>query len=418
MVRAAIHGVEPARLVERHLQAGLPSGLVSVLAVGKAAVPMALGACRSLRERVARGIVIAPEPPDGPRLPHSLVFLPGDHPIPTARSERAGREALAFAGETGSDGTLLFLVSGGASALMAVPADGVSLDDKQRTTARLLKAGVTIHELNTVRKHLSAVKGGRLAAATAAVVRTLAISDVVDDDPAVIGSGPTVPDASTFADALAIVRRTGGAPAYPAAVIDRLERGAAGDGSADETPKPGDSRLTRGAWTLIGGRHDAMRAAADEARRRGFAVHVREEPVVGEARDAAAAWARWLRDVATSPGPQCVVSSGETTVTVKGSGKGGRNQEFALALVEALQDLSRTVAVASVGTDGVDGPTDAAGALVRSDSAARAQAAGLPPPSHFMAENDAYAYFDALGDLLRTGPSGTNVGDLQVALIR
>ncbi|MGE3513501.1 MAG: glycerate kinase [Vicinamibacterales bacterium] len=417
-MRAAIEGVEPTRLVERHLQGGLSSGLVSVLAVGKAAVPMALGACRSLRERIVRGRVIAPDLGGEPRLPHLLTFLPGDHPIPTARSERAGREALAFADQTGPDGILLFLVSGGASALMAVPADGVSLDDKQRTTARLLKAGVTIHELNTVRKHLSAVKGGRLAAATAAVVRTLAISDVVDDDPAVIGSGPTVPDASTFADALAIVRRTGGPPAYPASVIDRLERGAAGDGSADETPKPGDARLTRGVWTLIGGRHDAMRAAADEARRRGFAVHVREAPVVGEARDAAAAWARWLRDVATSPGPQCVVSSGETTVTVRGSGKGGRNQEFALALVEALRGIPRSVAVASIGTDGVDGPTDAAGALVRSDSAARAEAGGLPPPSHFLAANDAYAYFDALGDLLRTGPTGTNVGDVQVGLIR
>lgn len=415
IVRAAIAGVEPGRLVERALRAEPPpADRLQLLAVGKASIAMAAGARGALGDRIVRGLVIGPV---AASVPAPLTFARADHPMPSHDSELAGRAALALATTPTQAHALLVLVSGGASALMAVPASGLALYDKQRTTERLLRAGVTIHELNTVRKHLSAVKGGRLAAASPIPVLALAISDVVGDDPAVIGSGPTVADASTFGDALAILERTGGRDAYPVAVVGHLERGARGEADALETPKPGDPSLRTAEWRLIGGRHDAMQAAAQSARQLGYTVEVREEPVIGEARTAAGQFATWVEAVQSRPGPVCVISSGETTVHVRGQGHGGRNQEFALALVEPLSSWTRPVVVASVGTDGVDGPTDAAGAIVRSDTRARAVEARLPPPTVFLDHNDAYRFFDPLGDLIRTGPSGTNVGDLQVCLV-
>lgn len=374
---------------------------------------MSAGACAALGDRVVRGLVIAPV---AASVPAGLTFARADHPMPSHLSEEAGRAALALASSSDHADELLVLVSGGASALMAVPAPGLTLEDKQRTTAHLLRAGVTIHELNTVRKHLSAVKGGWLAVASPIPVLTLAISDVVGDDPGVIGSGPTVPDASTYGDALGILDATGGRAAYPATVVRRLERGARGDSDAPETPKPADRRLSNAQWRLIGGRHDAMRSAADEARRLGYAVHVREEPVTGEARDAAARFSAWMSAASSASERLCLISTGETTVHVRGHGRGGRNQELALALAEPLSTWARPAVVASVGTDGVDGPTDAAGAIVRSDTLSRAARAGLTP-SAFLENNDAYHFFDPLDDLVRTGPSGTNVGDLQVCLI-
>jgi glycerate-2-kinase len=390
----------------------VPAGPIRLLAAGKAAVAMANGAMRRLGDRVRRGVVVAPtyaalDPP--------LKLARGDHPMPSSRSEAAGREALALARADDDAACLLVLLSGGASALMAVPADGITLEHKQRATDRLLLEGVTIAELNTVRKHLSAVKGGWLAAAANLPVMTLAISDVVGDDPAVIGSGPTVADTSSFEDALSVVRRAGGRKAFPSTVMQRLEDGAAG--RLPETPKPGDPRLARSRWWLVGSRTNAMAAAAVEARGRGYAAVVRESAVVGEARSAAAEWAAWIGAPLERSGASCVISSGETTVRVVGSGRGGRNQEFALAAAGALDRCARGVALASVGTDGVDGPTDAAGAIVRSDTLARARAAGLAAPETFLADNNAYAFFAALNDLIRTGPTGTNVGDLQVCLI-
>lgn len=372
---------------------------------------MAGGAVQVLGRRVRQGVVIAPA---DVRVHARVRSVHGDHPMPSRHSERAGRSALELAASRDGAACLLVLLSGGASALMVAPAKGITLDDKQRTTDRLLRAGVTITELNTVRKHLSAVKGGRLAAASNVPVVTLAISDVVGDDPAVIGSGPTVADASTFADALAIVKRAGGAVAFPAAVMKRLEQGA--QGRIKETPKAGDPRVARSRWSLIGGRSEAMQAGAAEALTRGYEVHVRHEPVIGEARDAAAEWLPWLFSAMRRPAPVCLISSGETTVRVTGSGTGGRNQEFALALVHPLGRTTRPVVLASVGTDGVDGPTDAAGAIVRSDTLARARTTGLDEAA-YLTNNDSYHYFQALADLVRTGPSGTNVGDLQVCLI-
>lgn len=415
IVRTAIAGVEPGHLVERALRAEPPAASrLCVLAVGKASVAMAAGACAVLRERVVRGLVIGPVDAS---VAAPLTFVRADHPMPSRNSEAAGRAALALASSPGPADALLVLVSGGASALMAVPASGLTLEDKQRTTERLLRAGVTIHELNTVRKHLSAVKGGRLAAVSPVRVIALAISDVVGDDPTVIGSGPTVADASTYADALGIIERTGGRDAYPPAVVRHLERGVRVEPDVPETPKPGDDRLAAAEWRLIGGRREAMQSAAEAARARGFVVDVLDEPVTGEARTAAVRLGARVAAALSRSGPVCLISSGETTVHVRGQGLGGRNQEFALALAELASTWTRPVVVASLGTDGVDGPTDAAGAIVRSDTLSRAAGARLRPPAAFLANNDAYRFFEPLDDLIRTGPSGTNVGDLQVCLV-
>lgn len=384
---------------------------VSLIAAGKAAPGMASTAVRVLGPRLRGGVVVAPSPSAdlGP-----LEFIAGGHPIPSSGSERGGRRALEVAQAADPGGVLLVLISGGASALMAVPAEGLRLEDKQRTTDTLLRAGADIHALNTVRKHLSGVKGGRLAAAASAPVRALAISDVVGDDPSVIASGPTVADRSTFEDAHAILSRFGGLEAFPPAVVTRLERGRTG--AIADTPKPGDPRLARTETRVIGSRAEAMEGAAGEARRLGYHVHVINQPVVGFAREAAASHLRTVGGIAaTAPRPLCVVSSGETTVRVVGSGRGGRNQEFALAAAEALGAIGGA-AVASVGTDGIDGPTDAAGAIVDSETMLRAERQGLAA-SRFLTDNNSYAFFEALGDLVRTGPTGTNVGDLQIVLI-
>jgi glycerate-2-kinase len=298
---------------------------------------------------------------------------------------------------------------------MAVPAAGIALDDKKSTTDRLLRGGADIHALNTVRKHLSAIKGGWLAAKASSPPLTLAVSDVVGDDPSVIGSGPTVGDPSTFADALGVLRRFGDESSYPSAVTSYLRGGVRGE--RPETPKPADSRLAGAQTQVIGGRHDAMRGAALEAQARGYRTLSIEAPVVGEARTAARTHVQIVAaHAAAAERPLCVISSGETTVTVTGSGRGGRNQEFMLAAAELLPALG-PMAAASAGTDGVDGPTDAAGAIVDTSTIDRGRTAGLGPPSAFLDTNNSYAFFEVLGDLIHTGPTGTNVGDLQIFLL-
>jgi hydroxypyruvate reductase len=276
--------------------------------------------------------------------------------------------------------------------------------------------GADIYELNTVRKHLSAIKGGRLAAASRGAVLTLAVSDVVGDDLSVIASGPTVPDDTTYSRALAVLERRGGLGAYPAEVVNHLQRGLAG--GIEETPKPGDPRLARSAALVIGPQRGAIEGARRAAEALGYHVLVLPAPVTGEARDVALTHLAGVSNAASSlPRPLCVISSGETTVTVVGGGKGGRNQEFALAMAPALACSGLRAVAASIGTDGIDGPTDAAGALVDPTSITRARAAGLESAESYLAENNAYVFFDRLGDLIRTGPTDTNVGDLQVVLI-
>ena len=372
---------------------------------------MAKGAASVLKDRLRAGLLVASTADAF----GSFEAIAGGHPVPDAGSERAGRRALEIAQGVASDETLLVLLSGGASALMAVPADGITLEDKQLTTSRLLRAGADIHAMNTVRKHLSAIKGGWLAKRAAGPVRTYVISDVVGDDVSVIASGPTVPDPSTFADARQLLDRYGGAASYPVAVVERLDRGV--KGKVPETPKPVYPRLVRSDVHVIGSRGGAMFGAAAKAVALGYHVVRLEAPVVGEAREAAGPHLQAVAETArANPRPLCVVSSGETTVTVTGDGRGGRNQEFALASAHALASLGELSALASLGTDGIDGPTDAAGAIADSTTLVRAREAGLIP-QEFLSENNTNAFFDALGDLINTGPTGTNVGDLQVVLI-
>ncbi len=413
---AAIAAADAARLLDRALNdvAVVPRrGRVALIAAGKAAGPMAGRFAQWAGDRLSEGVVSAPALPSA--APGTLVWYRTGHPTPTAPSVQAGERALAVAHSVHSDDTLVVLVSGGASAMLAVPAPELTLDDKIAATRALLEGGADIYELNCVRKHLSRIKGGWLAAATAASVYTLALSDVlvpVADDPSVIGSGPTVGDPTRFADALAIVRNVA---AFPESARRVLERGAGGH--LPETPKPGDRRLAKSVFRVIGNREDALRGAQAAAVALGYDVAVLPDLVCGEARSAAISY--WDRATAAAQirrRPACVLSAGETVVRVIGRGRGGRNQEFALALVEAISRSGEPVALASAGTDGIDGPTDAAGAIVSTRTLADARAAGLAPPRRFLDDNDAYAFFDSLGALVRTGPTETNIGDVQIAL--
>jgi glycerate 2-kinase len=355
----------------------------------------------------------------GPRLGHNRLpdvcqWIDGGHPFPTEASVQAGRRAEELAAGSGPDVWMVPLLSGGASAMLALPAPGITLHDKVETAQALMRGGVAIDALNCVRKHISGIKGGQLGAAAYRSL-TLAISDVhgpVPDDPSVIGSGPAVPDATTFGDALDVARSAAG---IPLRVVHHLERGRRGELS--ETVKPGDPRLARAYCELIGNRTTALDAAQRAAQERGYAVAVVENATAGEARIAAHSFIGSVRQLAADgERPLCVLAAGETTVRVHGQGKGGRNQELVLAATPLVGSVGRAAVLASVGTDGTDGPTDAAGAIADSSTLQRAQRAGLDWESALM-NNDAYRFFEALGDLIVWGPTGTNVGDVQMMLI-
>jgi glycerate 2-kinase len=391
---------------------------VDVIVAGKAAAPM-IAACAATAGVPLRTLLaIGPrrDPDASLALPSSTDWYDAGHPLPDAGSVNGARRALDVARGADESDLLLVLISGGGSALMALPPPEIPLDAKQRTARILMEQGADIYELNTVRKHLSAIKGGQLAVAARGSVLTLAVSDVVGDDLSVIASGPTVADDSTFAAALDVLERRGGRASYPEPVVDRLVRGAAGD--VPETPSSGDPRLVRAHAHVIGPQRGAIDGARQAAESLGYHVYIVAEPVTGEAREAARHHiARTAAAVASLPRPVCVIASGETTVTVTGRGKGGRNQEFALAMAQSLAALGPRVAAASVGTDGIDGPTDAAGAIVDPTTFERAAAAGLAAPEDYLTDNNTYEFFDRIGDLIRTGPTSTNVGDLQVILV-
>jgi hydroxypyruvate reductase len=440
-VRRALEGGDVREAVHR-------ASAVDVIAAGKAAAPM-IDACAAaagvpLRTLLAIGPRRDPPSPMSGRsatrrdsavrrfafgessrrtspessitLPSSTIWYDAGHPLPDGGSIAGAQRALEVARASGARDLLLVLISGGGSALMALPASEISLDAKQTTARTLMAQGADIYELNTVRKHLSAIKGGQLALAARGSVLTLAVSDVVGDDLSVIASGPTVADDSTFTAALDVLERRGGRARYPGPVVNRLLRGAAGE--LPETPSSGDPRLARAAARVIGPQRGAIDGARRAAESLGYHVHVVAEPVTGEARHAARQHvARTAAAVGAMPRPVCVIASGETTVTVTGRGKGGRNQEFAFAMAQSLSALGPHVAAASVGTDGIDGPTDAAGALVDATTFARAAAAGLAAPEDYLTDNNTYEFFDRIGDLIRTGPTSTNVGDLQVILV-
>ncbi len=343
--------------------------------------------------------------------------IPQAHPVPDAAGEAAAREMLGLVRGLGPEDLVLCLLSGGGSALLPLPRDGLSLDDMAATTNLLLRSGATIVEMNTVRRHLSAIAGGQLArAASPARVATLAISDVVGSPPDAIASGPTVPDPSTYADALAVLDRYGITARIPAPARRVLEQGR--DGAIPETPKPNDPAVLKAALTIVADNLTAARAAAAAARAAGFHTLLLSTYLEGEARHVGQVLAGIARQIVATgdpvPRPACVVCGGETTVTVTGDGRGGRNQELSLAAAAALDGVPGVLLV-GFATDGRDGPTHAAGAAVDGTTFARARRAGLDPVRH-LREHDAYPLLDAIGDLIRTGSTGTNVADLALIL--
>jgi glycerate 2-kinase len=341
------------------------------------------------------------------------------HPVPDEAGRRAADEVEALVRGLGEHDLLLLLVSGGASALLPAPVEGITLADKAQTTSALLRAGATIGELNAVRKHLSRLKGGGLVRAAApARVACLALSDVVGDDPSTIASGLAAPDPTTYATAVDVLKRKGVWEAAPAAVRRHLEAGARGQ--RPETPKPGDPLFRRVAFAIVGSNRLSVEAAAGAARRQGLRPLVLTTRLEGEAREVARTLTAVLRECVENgrpaPPPVCLLAGGETTVYVTGSGRGGRNQELVLAAAEPLATFPVPAVVASLATDGIDGNSDAAGGVADDRSLARAAALGLAPPSAFLAENDSRSFLGPLGDLIVTGPTGTNVIDLTVLL--
>jgi len=390
---------------------------VSVVAVGKAAPQMAEAVEHTLADHFARGLIVTKH---GHAASYSgkCTVLESGHPVPNEESLRAGQAVLSLLDELTEKDLLIVAVSGGASSLLCAPVEGISLAAKQQTTDLLLRAGADIFQLNCVRKHLSMLKGGNLAAlAHPAPVLSLILSDVVGDPLDVIGSGLTAPDQSTFAQALSVLASRSVLPRVPAEVRQHLEKGARGE--IGETPKPGDAMFASVTNAIVGNSRQALEAASAEAKRRGYRPLILSSRFQGEARDVASFHADivWEIILAGHPlrPPACLLSGGETTVTVQGKGKGGRNQEFALAAAITLAGAANIMCL-SAGTDGTDGPTDAAGALVDGDTVSQASKLGLDA-SAYLANNDSYSFFQASGDLVKTGPTGTNVMDVNVMLV-
>ena len=394
---------------------------VFLISFGKAAAAMGEALASLLDERLTAGLVIVPWPVGKPA--SRLEYLEASHPAPDARSVEAARRAVEIAAQAGEKDLVIVCISGGGSSLLTLPAEGISLDKKRRLTDDLLRAGASIEELNAVRKHLSGIKGGQLArAAFPASVLTLAVSDVIGDDLGTIGSGPTYWDDTTFAAARAVLERYGLWDSAPAMVRARIEDGERG--LVPETLKKGDPVFARAAAFVIGDNMTALRAAKHEAEKLGFEPIFLSASDRGEARRAAASYAAFLSELACSasnlPRPLCLLAGGELTVTVKGRGRGGRNTEFVLASiveVERAEVAGVDWLILSLGTDGIDGPTDAAGAWAEPRTIKTAQALGLNP-SEYLEDNDSYGFFKQTGNLIVTGPTGTNVMDLRVFLLR
>jgi hydroxypyruvate reductase len=408
MFRAAVAAADPARLIRDHLPAR-PKGRTVVIGAGKASAAMAR-AFEDAWDGWLEGLVVTRY---GHGVPCSRIrVVEAAHPVPDPAGEAAALEILRLVQGLNEDDLVVALISGGGSALLSAPAPGLSLADKQVVNRRLLTSGADIAEMNCVRKHLSAVKGGRLAAAAwPARMLTLTISDAPGDDPAVIASGPTVPDPTTFADARAILARYG--IDGPASVIAHLEAG------ADDTPKPGDHRFVRNDVRLIATPRLSLHAAAEIANAHGVAPLILSDSIEGEAREVARVMAGIARQVGRwgepLPAPAVILSGGETTVTVRGNGRGGRNVEFLLGLALALNGQPNVHAVAG-DTDGVDGAEEIAGAFIAPDTLARARSLGVDARKS-LADNDGHGFFERLGDQLITGPTRTNVNDFRAVLV-
>ena len=420
--RAGVDEADPARAVARTLGgSGLAAppgaGRVRVVSFGKGACSMGRELGRALEEAGADWSGLAVVNRENFSEVDGFRVLVGGHPLPDEAGARAAGEVADFVSEAGAEDLTFVLVSGGGSAILPAPAEGITLADKLDCTARLLACGADIGELNTIRKHLSFLKGGGLAQRLGGgEMSTLILSDVIGDDLSTIASGPTVPDPTTFADAVALLRGYELFDELPAAVRERLAAGCRGEIS--ETLKPGAPVFERVSNRLVGSNGMSLAAAADRARELGYSVSIFSEALTGEARRAGADLAAGLAHAVRQEGAGAILAGGETTVTLRGAGRGGRNQELALsfALESADGPPGRAWSFLSAGTDGIDGPTDAAGGLVDPLTLDRGIRQGSSP-GEALENNDSYAFLDAAGGLLKTGATGTNVADLQILLL-
>lgn len=427
--KAGLQAVDPEDCVKKYLRLADDRLLVGdrtyllkelgrlyVVGAGKASAAMARSVEAILGDRIDYGLVIT-KYGHGLSLKHVRVAEAG-HPVPDENGVDATTALLDLVSTAGPEDLVICLISGGGSALAPAPADGITLIDKQETTRRLLACGATIHEINTIRKHLSRIKGGRFCqGAGGASVACLILSDVIGDDLDIIASGITAPDPSTFSACMEIVARYGLQENIPSAIQDHLSRGS--QGLIPETPKPGDPVFDKVDNLIVGSIADALSAAEAEAGRMGFKPIVLTSMIQGEAREVAKVLCAVAKEVRRAgrpiPAPACLLSGGETTVTLKGNGRGGRNLELALAAAMELPRAVNTVLL-SAGTDGTDGPTDAAGAFADGSTLSRAKTLGLSPGA-YLTNNDSYPFFKQLGDLFITGPTRTNVMDLQIVIV-
>ncbi len=425
--QAALDAANPRVAIQRHLQRDgkrllargevydLSRGRVYVVGAGKASGAMAAALEEILGEQVSAGIVVVKE---GHSLPLKRIRVhEASHPVPDARGVQGTADILGLLAETRPEDLVIVLISGGGSALLPAPVEGIEFAEKQAITRELLACGATIQEINTVRKHCSRVKGGQLARAIQpASCLTVILSDVIGDPLDAIASGPTVPDPTTYHDGLTILRRYGIEDRVPASILQHLEGGARGE--VPETPKGDDPCFEKARELIVGNNLQSLLAAREWAARLGFHTLLLTTALQGESREVARALAALLLEVRRSghplPPPACLLLGGETTVTVRGKGKGGRNQELALAAAIAIAGV-QDVVIFSAGTDGSDGPTDAAGAMADGETWARAKEAGLDP-LRALEENDSYHFFEGLGDLIKTGPTLTNVMDVTLLL--
>jgi len=390
---------------------------VLVVGTGKAAAPMAQALEDILGPALTGGIITTKY---GHSLPlATVVCIEAAHPVPDEAGMKGSHRILELLEGTGERDLILCIISGGGSALVPLPVAGLTLEDKQKTTQELLACGATIHEINAIRKHISGIKGGKLArTAYPGTLVTLMLSDVIGDNFDVIASGPTVPDESTFADCLAILEKYDISGTIPPKVLTYLKRGIAGD--EPETPKPGDPVFTKTDALIVGSASLSLAAAHAEAAHLGYNSLILSSFIEGETKDVARVHAAIVKEILKSGNPvavpACVISGGETTVTLHGSGLGGRNMEFALAAAIEINNLEG-VLIMSGGTDGTDGPTDAAGAFADGSTLRRAAAKGYNA-AEYLRNNDSYHFFEHIDGLLKTGPTMTNVMDLRICLVR
>jgi glycerate 2-kinase len=420
VLEAAVNNVDPYRLVDRNilllndtlcLEGKRYPGqkFIILVAMGKASLAMTQAAVDKLGARISRGICICKTMPQLPPTWDNIEIIQGAHPVPDERSLHAGQAIREMLSGLTEDDLLLVLVSGGSSALVVDPCEGIGLDDLQAMNRALLHCGATINEMNCVRKHAERLKGGGLVKlANPAKVAALLLSDVIGDDMSVIASGPTVADPTTFANALKIVNKYGITEQMPVSILTHLEKGSRGQ--ATETLKPGNAANRNVTNTLIGSNHHAIQAAMEIAQQEGFDCRCVSEQMTGEASAAAEWFLNQALDCGQMERPAMYIAGGETTVTVRGNGKGGRNLQVALSVVGRMSNLQNAVFV-TLATDGEDGPTDAAGAVVTPETKPKALALGLDP-AVYLENNDAYTFFEKVDGLIKTGSTGTNVNDL------